>query len=69
MNKRTSRPPPCFRQPDPETIRPDHLLAHAFHLMMTNDLRYLPLVDDDERPTGIVNSRDLIGYLATLVMG
>ena len=55
--------------PDPETIRPDHLLAHAFHLMMVNDLRHLPLVDDEGRPAGVVNSRDLIDYLATLVMG
>ena len=54
--------------PDPETIKPDHLLAHAFHLMMVNDLRYLPMVDDAGSPAGIVNSRDLIEYLAKLVM-
>ena len=54
--------------PDPETIKPDHLLAHAFHLMMVNDLRYLPVVDENHRPTGVVSSRDLIDYLAALVM-
>ena len=54
--------------PDPETIKADHLLAHAFHLMMVNDLRYLPLVDEEGRPTGVVSSRDLIDYLASLVM-
>jgi len=55
--------------PDPETIKADHLLAHAFHLMMVNDLRYLPLVGEEGRPTGVVSSRDLIDYLASLVMG
>ena len=55
--------------PDPETIQADHLLAHAFHLMTVNDLRYLPLVDEQGRPTGVVSSRDLIDYLAALVMG
>ena len=54
--------------PDPETIKPDHLLAHAFHLMMVNDLSYLPMVDEAGSPVGIVNSRDLIEYLARLVM-
>jgi 2-oxoglutarate ferredoxin oxidoreductase subunit beta len=53
---------------DPETINPNHLLAHAFHLMMVNDLRYLPIADGAGHPTGIVNSRDLIEYLTKLVM-
>ncbi len=54
--------------PDPHTVHPDHPLAHAVHLMVVSDLRYLPLVDDRQRPVGIIDSRDLIEHLASLVM-
>ena len=54
---------------DPETVRQDHSLAHAVHLMVVNDLRYLPLIDDDEAPIGVISSRDVIDYIASLVIG
>jgi 2-oxoglutarate ferredoxin oxidoreductase subunit beta len=54
--------------PDPETVRQDHSLAHAIRLMVVNDLRYLPLIDEDKTPIGIISSRDLIDYVASLVM-
>jgi CBS domain-containing protein len=54
--------------PDPETVRQDHSLAHAIRLMVVNDLRYLPLIDEDKAPIGIISSRDLIDYVASLVM-
>jgi len=53
---------------DPETVKLDHLLAHATHLMVVSDLRYLPLIDDDEAPVGVISSRDLIDYVASLAM-
>jgi CBS domain-containing protein len=53
---------------DPETIKPDHPLAHAVHLMVVGDLRYLPLVDEDGRPSGIIGSRDLIDHFGSLAM-
>ena len=55
--------------PDPETVKRDHPLAHATHLMVVSDLSYLPLIDDDEAPIGVISSRDLIDYVASLVMG
>ena len=55
--------------PAPETIRPEHSLAHALHRMTISDLRYLPLVDEDGKPERIVDARDLVGYLSTLVLG
>ena len=55
--------------PDPETIKPDHPLAHAVHLMMVGDLRYLPLVDDGGLPVGIISTRDVVDHIAALVMG
>ena len=53
---------------DPETIRPAHPLAHAVHLMVVGDLRYLPLVDENGRPSGIIDSRDLIDHFGNLAM-
>jgi CBS domain-containing protein len=32
--------------------------------MIVSDLRYLPLVDETDRPVGIVSSRDIIDYMA-----
>jgi CBS domain-containing protein len=55
--------------PDPETVKLDHPLAHAIHLMVVGDLRHLPLIDDDGAPIGVISSRDLIDYVASLVMG
>jgi CBS domain-containing protein len=54
---------------DPETVKPDHPLAHATHLMVVSDLRYLPLIDDDGVPIGVISSRNLIDYVASLVVG
>lgn len=54
--------------PDPETIELNHLLAHVIHLMVVNDLSYLPLVDEKGHPAGMVDSRDLVDYIASLVM-
>jgi CBS domain-containing protein len=47
----------------PETVQADHPLAYALQRMMVSDLRYLPLVDDQGRPKGIISSRDIINYL------
>jgi 2-oxoglutarate ferredoxin oxidoreductase subunit beta len=52
----------------PETIGPRQSLARAVHRMMLGDFRYLPLVDKDGRPVGIVNSRDLINHIAAIAM-
>ena len=54
-----------FMTPDPETIRADHTLATALHRMVVGDHRHLLLTDEDGRPSGIISSRDVIGYLAT----
>ena len=49
----------------PETGKPDHPLGYALHRMIVCDLRYLPLVDAHDRPTGIISSKDIIAYIAT----
>lgn len=49
----------------PETSRADHPLGYAMQRMIVCDLRYLPLVNETDRPVGIVSSRDIIDYIAT----
>ena len=49
----------------PESGQPGHPLAYALQRMIVSDIRYLPLVDETGRPTGIVSSRDVIAYMAT----
>jgi CBS domain-containing protein len=48
----------------PESGRPEHPLAYALQRMIVSDVRYLPLVDESGRPTGIVSLRDVIAYMA-----
>lgn len=57
-----------FMTPRPETVRAEQLLAGALQSMMVGDFRYLPLVDDQGRPTQIISSRDIIGYLTQIVV-
>ena len=48
----------------PETSKPEHPIAYAIQRMIVSDIRYLPLVDNSDRPNGIISSRDVIAYLA-----
>ena len=52
-----------FMSPSPETSKQEHPLAYALHRMIISDIRYLPLVDEDDRPEGIISSRDVITYI------
>ena len=52
-----------FMSPSPETSKQEHPLAYALHRMIISDIRYLPLVDEYDRPEGIISSRDVIAYM------
>lgn len=45
--------------PQPQTIHPDKPFAHALRIMHREGFRHLPVVED-ERPLGIVSSRDAL---------
>ncbi len=45
--------------PNPITVRPDTQLDEALSLMLNNNVRRLPVVDEDGRLVGIVSDRDL----------
>ncbi len=44
---------------DPVTIAPDRRLEEALHLMRSNRISGLPVVDGDGRPVGILTNRDV----------
>ena len=52
-----------FMSPAPECSKSEHPLAYALHCMIISDIRYLPLVDENDRPEGIISSRDVIAYI------
>ena len=54
-----------FMSQAPESSKPEHPLGYAIHRMIVSDIRYLPLVDAENRPEGIISSRDIIAYLNT----
>ena len=53
-----------FMSQAPESSKPDHPLGYALQRMVISDIRYLPIVDNSDRPAGIVSSRDIIAYMA-----
>ena len=53
-----------FMSQAPESSKPEHPLGFALQRMIISDIRYLPIVDDSDRPAGIVSSRDVIAYMA-----
>jgi len=52
-----------FMSPAPESSKAEHPLAYALHRMIISDIRYLLIVDEDDRPEGIISSRDVIAYM------
>jgi CBS domain-containing protein len=52
-----------FMSPAPESSKAEHPLAYALHRMIISDIRYLPIVDEEDRPEGIISSRDVIAYM------
>ena len=52
-----------FMSPAPESSRSEHPLGYALHRMIISDIRYLPIVDENDRPEGVISSRDVIAYI------
>ena len=52
-----------FMSPAPECSKSEHPLAYALHRMIISNIHYLPLVDENDRPEGIISSRDVIAYI------
>ena len=54
-----------FMSQAPESSKAEHPLGYALHRMIISDIRYLPLVDENDRPEGIISSKDIIAYINT----
>lgn len=52
-----------YMTPNPVAVRADLPIAHALHLMSVYGFRHLPLVDEDNRPTGVISFRDVVRHL------
>jgi CBS domain-containing protein len=53
-----------YMTPRPHTLSADSCVAFALNKMVVEGFRHIPLVDEQERPTGMVSMRDLIDYLS-----
>lgn len=49
--------------PNPTALRPDMAIQHALHLMSVHGFRHIPLVDEENRPVGVISFRDVVGLI------
>lgn len=49
--------------PDPECLTLDDGIAYALNLMSVGGFRHIPLIDAEQRPTGVVSMRDVVDYI------
>ena len=49
--------------PDPEVLTPDAPIVYALNKMSVGGFRHVPLVDELQRPVGIVSVKDIIDYI------
>jgi 2-oxoglutarate ferredoxin oxidoreductase subunit beta len=48
---------------DPVALTADLPIAHALHVMSLHGFRHLPLVDENNRPEGIISFRDVVHFI------
>jgi CBS domain-containing protein len=48
---------------DPECVRPDDTVAFALNLMHIGRYRHIPIVDEENRPLGILSVKDIVNHL------
>jgi CBS domain-containing protein len=49
---------------NPEALQPDDVLAYALNYMRVGGYRHVPVVDEQERPVGVVSVKNVVDYLA-----
>ena len=48
---------------DPEVLTPEDPIVYALNKMSVGGFRHVPLVDEAQRPVGIVSVKDIIDYI------
>ncbi|NOZ72125.1 MAG: CBS domain-containing protein [Chloroflexi bacterium] len=56
-----------YMTPDPVALTLDAPIIEVLHLISTQDIRHIPIVDDNNLPLGIISIRDIIHFLATVL--
>lgn len=52
-----------FMTPDPQTLKSDDSIAYALNRMTDGGFRHIPIVDDANRPVGLVCMKTIVNYL------
>jgi len=52
--------------PEPESLRPDDRICLAINRMHAGGFQSLPIVDEAQRPTGIITVNDVVRWLAEI---
>ena len=58
-----SRPVRDLMTAEPEVLRLDDPIVYALHRMSVGGYRHVPLVDDGDRPVGILSVKDIVHYI------
>jgi CBS domain-containing protein len=53
-----------FMTPDPRTLTPDRTIGEAIALMVTDDFRNVPIVNEDGEPIYLLRIADIIHHIA-----
>jgi CBS domain-containing protein len=48
---------------NPTALQPQTAIQHALHLMSVHGFRHIPVIDEENRPVGIVSFRDVVGFI------
>ena len=57
------RPVGALMTREPEVLSPDDPIVYALNKMSVGGFRHVPLVDDDDRPLGVVSVKDIVDYI------
>ena len=52
-----------FMTRNPSTLKGDAIIAQALHLMSLHHFRHVPLVDDANKPIGMISFRDVVEFI------
>lgn len=63
-NELGDRPVSEYMTSPVETLKSTAKIAFAVHRMDLGGFRHIPIVDEYDRPTGILSARDILNYLA-----
>jgi CBS domain-containing protein len=58
-----------FMTRDPETLRREDRIVWALNLMHMGGYRHVPLVDESNRPTGVISVKDIVEFIVDLMPG